>query len=336
MSNDDFVARLEAAVAHHIGAPGKIHNFQRLTGGANKTTYSFDADIGAKREPFILQVPAPAPPPDPNDPLAEYSVRITGDQDARLMIAAVKAGVPAPRVRAIFSEADGVDVGWVTERIEGETLMPRILREERYAGARKIMAAQCGEILAAIHKIDLAEVPFLKYLSAARQIESYQLTADMLGLRLPALELTLRWAKENLPVNPRHTVVHGDYRAGNFIVGDEGVRCILDWEGAQSGDPMQDMGWLCVKTWRFGGRNPVGGFGRREDLFATYEKASGHRVDPLHVRFWEAFGSTRWAIASLRLGTRGIEEIDIERSTIGRRIEEPLWDFLTLVEGRDS
>ena len=98
---------------------------------------------------------------------------------------------------------------------------------------------------------------------------------------------------------------------------------------------MQDLGWVCVKTWRVGGKGPVGGFGRREDLFEAYEKASGIRVDPAHVRFWEAFGCVKWALGCLRLGTRGVEEVWIERSTIGRRIEEPLWDFINLIEGKD-
>jgi aminoglycoside phosphotransferase (APT) family kinase protein len=120
-----------------------------------------------------------------------------------------------------------------------------------------------------------------------------------------------------------------------MIVGEEGIRCVLDWELAQTGDPMQDLGWLCIRTWRFGGSGPVGGFGSREDLFAAYEKASGYPVDPAHVRFWEAFGNVKWAVDCLLLGTRGIEEVSIERSAIGRRIEEPLWDFFNLIEGRE-
>jgi len=129
--------------------------------------------------------------------------------------------------------------------------------------------------------------------------------------------------------------VHGDFRAGNFIVGEEGIRCVLDWEIGQSGDPMQDLGWVCVKTWRFGGKNPVGGFGTREDLFAAYEKAGGQQVDPEQVRFWEAYGSVKWGVGCLGLGTRGVEENNVERCAIGRRIEEPLWDFLNLIDGRD-
>jgi len=334
MSSEDFIAQLQTAVARHIGAPGTIHDLQRLTGGANKTTWSFDADVAGERAQFILQL-ASARANDADNPLAGVSPHLTADEDARLMIAAVKAGVPAPRVRAILQPDDGLGGGYVTERVAGETLATRILRDERFAGARATMAKQCGTILAAIHRIPVAEVPFLMKLTPAEHIAAQRRIIEYFDFHLPALELGLKWAEKNVPRNARHTVVHGDFRAGNFIVREDGIRCVLDWEIGQSGDPMQDLGWVCVKTWRFGGKKPVGGFGTREDLFEAYEKASGESVDPAHVRFWEAYGSVRWGIGCLSMGLRGMEEVGIERCAIGRRIEEPLWDFFNLIEGRD-
>ncbi len=334
MSSEDFIAQLQAAVARHIGAPGTIHDLQRLTGGANKTTWSFDADVAGERAQFILQL-ASARANDADNPLAGVSPHLTADEDARLMIAAVKAGVPAPRVRAILQPDDGLGGGYVTERVAGETLATKILRDDRFAGARSTMAKQCGTILAAIHRIPVAEVPFLMRLTPAEHIAAQRRIIEYFGFHLPALELGLKWAEKNVPRNARHSVVHGDFRAGNFIVREDGIRCVLDWEIGQSGDPMQDLGWVCVKTWRFGGKKPVGGFGTREDLFEAYEKASGQSVDPAHVRFWEAYGSVRWGIGCLSMGLRGMEEVGIERCAIGRRIEEPLWDFFNLIEGRD-
>jgi aminoglycoside phosphotransferase (APT) family kinase protein len=334
MSSEEFSEQLQAAVARHIGEPGTIHDLQRLTGGANKTTWSFDADVAGERAQFILQL-ASARANDADNPLAGVSPHLTADEDARLMIAAVKAGVPAPRVRAILQPDDGLGGGYVTERVAGETLATKILRDERFAGARATMAKQCGTILAAIHRIPVAEVPFLMRLTPAEHIAAQRRIIEYFGFHLPALELGLKWAEKNVPRNARHSVVHGDFRAGNFIVREDGIRCVLDWEIGQSGDPMQDLGWVCVKTWRFGGRKPVGGFGTREDLFEAYEKASGQSVDPAHVRFWEAYGSVRWGIGCLSMGLRGMEEVGIERCAIGRRIEEPLWDFFNLIEGRD-
>jgi len=334
MSSQDFTSHLQAAIARHVGAPGTIHDLQRLTGGANKTTWSFDADVAGSRAQFILQISS-ARANDESNPLAGVSPHLTADEDARLMIAAVKGGVPAPRVRAILQPDDGLGPGYVTERVAGETLAVKILREDRFASARGMMAKQCGAILAAIHRIPVAEVPFLMKLTPAEHIAAQRRIIEFFGFHSPAIELGLKWAEQNVPRNARHTVVHGDFRAGNFIVGEEGIRCVLDWEIAQSGDPMQDLGWVCVKTWRFGGKRPVGGFGTREDLFEAYEKAGGQSVDPAHVRFWEAYGSVRWGIGCYSMGARGIEEVGIERCAIGRRVEEPLWDFLNLIEGRD-
>jgi aminoglycoside phosphotransferase (APT) family kinase protein len=330
MSTDDFSARLEAALARHIGQPAKVHDLQRLTGGANRTTMSFDADVAGQRRRLIIQLGM-----ETDDPVAGMLPEISNEQQARLMIAAQRVGAPAPRVVAILQPADGLGEGYITERIAGETLGSRIVRDERFAPARRVMTQQCGEILAAIHRIDLAEVPFLKRQDAAEHVAAHRRLVDYYGFVLPALDLALRWAAENEPRNQRHTVVHGDFRSGNLIVGEEGIRCVLDWELAQSGDPMQDLGWLCIRTWRFGGLEPVGGFGSREDLFAAYERASGDLVDPGHVRFWEAFGNVKWSVDCLRLGMRGIDEVDIERSAIGRRIEEPLWDFFNLIESRE-
>ena len=337
MTNEEFAKGLQAAVARHIGPPGTLYDLQRLTGGATKITWSFDADVKGTRERFILQQSTAGDAAVPAQ-FEGMATRLTSEEDAALMIAAVKAGVPAPRVRAVLDPDDGLGHGYVTERVDGETLGPKILRDDLYAKARPIMAAQCGQILAKIHAMDLGQVPFLKYQDAAAQVAAQRVFVDYHGFRLPALELGLKWAAENAPKNPRRTVVHGDFRTGNLIVGEEGIRCVIDWEIGQAGDPMQDLGWVCVKTWRFGGPRPVGGFGEREDLFAAYEKASGIPVDPAHVRFWEAFGSVKWAVGCLRKGLHyvdGTEPLSIEQAAIGRRIEEPLWSFLNLIEGKD-
>jgi len=109
---------------------------------------------------------------------------------------------------------------------------------------------------------------------------------------------------------------------------------VLDWELAHIGDPMQDLGWLCVKTWRFGGAEPVGGIGRRSDLFTAYERAAGMAVGPAQVRFWEVWGCVRWAVMCMVKGLahrRDPAQRTVEALAIGRRMEEPLFDFLELL-----
>lgn len=335
---DALETKLQRAVARHLGAPGTIHGLQRLTGGAIKSTWSFDADCGDGRLPLILQLQASAPPGAAADPLAHVTPHLDAGEDARMMQAAVAGSVPAPRVRALLEAEDGIGAGTITERVPGETLGVRILRDPGFAAARAQMAAQCGVILARIHALDPAALPFLAAQDAAGQLDAYRRIVRHYGLLLPALDFALKWIEAHLPAPAPPTIVHGDFRLGNLIVGPEGVRLVLDWEMAQLGDPMQDLGWLSVKTWRFRGKKPVGGFGERADLVQAYEQASGRRADPTRIRFWEAFGSIKWAIMCLRIASRhrdGGEALTLERAAIGRRIEEPLWDFFQLIEGHD-
>ena len=83
---------------------------------------------------------------------------------------------------------------------------------------------RCGEILAAIHRINAADVPFLINQDAAAHLAAHRRVIDHYGFRHPALELALKWLEQNLPRDERHTVVHGDFRMGNLIVGDHGIR----------------------------------------------------------------------------------------------------------------
>jgi aminoglycoside phosphotransferase (APT) family kinase protein len=129
------------------------------------------------------------------------------------------------------------------------------------------------------------------------------------------------------------TLVHGDFRIGNMLFGEEGLRVVLDWELAHIGDPMEDMGFLCVRSWRFGGPKPVGGIGEREPFFAAYEAAGGAKVDPERVRFWEVFGNLRWGVICLSQARTYLDghSKSVELAAIGRRAAETEWELLNLV-----
>jgi len=334
--NAELAGRLAAALSRHLGAATTIRDFARLTGGATKGTYQFTAEHGGKREKLILQLTTVS---ERMDPSVDATPRLDGTSDARLMIAAAKAGVKVPEVRVILDDGDGMGSGYVTGFVAGQTLGSKLARDPAFAAIGPTMARQAGEALAATHSIDPATLPFLARQDAADQVRIYTNVADHLAPDLPLLAYALRWVAQQVPPPTELTVIHGDFRNGNIIATPErGIEAVIDWEIGQIGDPMQDLGWFCVKTWRFGGKLPAGGFGSREALFEGYEKAGGRTVDPARVRFWEAFGSVRWAVMCLRKGmlyATAEEPISIEQCTIGRRIEEGLYDFLNLIEGRD-
>ncbi|MET1040820.1 MAG: DUF6285 domain-containing protein, partial [Acidimicrobiales bacterium] len=129
-------------------------------------------------------------------------------------------------------------------------------------------------------------------------------------------------------------VVHGDFRHGNLIVGPEGLRAVLDWELAHLGDPLEDLGWLCVRAWRFGGPGPVGGFGEREELYAAYEAAGGRAVDPDVARWWEVLGTLKWGVMCIIQTATHLtgQARSVELAAIGRRVCENEYDLLALID----
>ena len=91
---------------------------------------------------------------------------------------------------------------------------------------------------------------------AAYELDRYEQIFRSIALEPhPVFELTFRWLRSRLPTgNPaERKLVHGDYRIGNILFGPDGMRLVLDWEIAHAGDPIEDMGFLCIRSWRFGG-----------------------------------------------------------------------------------
>jgi aminoglycoside phosphotransferase (APT) family kinase protein len=313
------------------GATGVI-NAIRLSGGASQETWSFDVvhpdgNIGAilRRAPQGYGA-APA--------------RAAGlNAEAMLMQRAYDAGVPSPRVLHVLQPDEGLGTGFIMERVEGETIPRKILRDEQFAQVRPKLARQLGEVLAGIHALEVRALPELRRMTAAKEIAELERDYRSFDWPRPVFELALRWLRDRDPgPSAEITLVHGDFRHGNLIIGPDGLRAVLDWELAHFGDPMEDLGWVCVNSWRFGEIDqPVGGFGSREELFAGYE-AAGRRVDPERVMFWEVMGTLRWGVMCCGMMQRfriGPEH-SVERAMIGRRSSETEIDLLRLLSPRNN
>jgi aminoglycoside phosphotransferase (APT) family kinase protein len=327
---DDLSERLAAFLARAHGCAVRIDNLRLLTGGASRQTWSFDAVLGERTLPLILR----------SDP--RRSEVIAGGTEYRLLEAAAEAGVAVPRVHLMGDDSLSAPF-YLMERVEGETIPRKLLRDEEYAEARRAMTAQLGAALARIHTIDPA-TPGLEALPgppagvapAAHEIERHEriyraITPDP----HPAFELAFRWLRAHAPTGDERRLVHGDFRIGNVIFGPEGARAILDWELALVGDPMEDLGWFCVRSWRFGNDDlPAGGIGTREELFRAYEAAGGAAVDAGRARFWEAFGNLRWGVTCIVQAATYLRgaSTSVELAAIGRRIAETEWELIKIME----
>jgi aminoglycoside phosphotransferase (APT) family kinase protein len=311
------------------GATGVV-DAVRLSGGASQETWSFDVvhpdgNIGA----ILRRAPAG---------YGAAPTRAAGlSVEAVLMQLAHSAGVPSPHVLHVLQPRDELGTGFIMERVEGETIPRKILRDDQFASARLMLARQLGGVLAGIHGLNLSQLPDLRGMTAAKEIAELERDYRSFDWPRPVFELALRWLRDHDPgPSAEVTLVHGDFRHGNLIIGPDGVRAVLDWELAHTGDPMEDLGWICVNSWRFGEIDkPVGGFGSREQLFAGYE-AGGRHVDPYRVTFWEVMGTLRWGVMCcgmmqrFRLGP----EHSVERAMIGRRSSETEIDLLRLLAPR--
>jgi aminoglycoside phosphotransferase (APT) family kinase protein len=330
----DLAPPLAAVSQRRLAGVGGIDALRRLSGGASQETWAFDARCAGAPLPLILRRrPGGAADATPQ------SVALRLETEALLLGLARSARVPVPGVRFVLEPEDGLGTGYVMDRLEGETLARRILRDDAFAAVRPRLARQCGEILARIHAIPRERLPALPVADAAAQLSHYRAVFDGFGHPHPVFELAFRWIEERLPPAVDPTLVHGDFRNGNLLIApDEGVRGVLDWEIAHVGDPMEDLGWICVNSWRFGAELPVGGFGTREELFAGYTAAGGRPVDPERVRFWEILGTLKWGIMCMMMYgvfEKGIDR-SVERAAIGRRSSETEIDLLELLGGAPS
>jgi aminoglycoside phosphotransferase (APT) family kinase protein len=311
------------------GATG-VTGAAKLSGGASQETWSFDivhpnGNIGA-----ILRRSPKGYGAAPN--------RAAGlDSEATLMQLAHDAGLPSPRVLYVLQPQDELGSGFIMQRIGGETIARKILRDEQFAAARPTLARQLGKVAASIHGLPLPRLPELRRMTATKEIADLDGEYRSFGWPRPVFELALCWLRDHNPGPAGEvTLVHGDFRHGNFIIGPDGVRAVLDWELAHLGDPMEDLGWICVNSWRFGEIDkPVGGFGSREELFAGYQEA-GRRVDPGRVMFWEVMGTLRWGVmcCGMMQRFRSSPDHSIERAMIGRRSSETEIDLLRLLAPR--
>jgi aminoglycoside phosphotransferase (APT) family kinase protein len=313
------------------GATG-VAGAAKLSGGASQETWSFDIVHASGRFGAILRRSPKG--------FGAAPTRAAGlDAEARLMQLAHDAGLPSPKVMHILKPEDDLGTGFIMARIEGETIARKILRDEQFAKARPILARQLGKIAAGIHGLPREKLPALREMSSTKEISEIGREYWSFDWPRPVFELALRWLSDHDPGPSREvTLVHGDFRHGNLIVGPDGVRAVLDWELAHLGDPMEDLGWICVNSWRFGEIDkPVGGFGSREELFAGYEEG-GRRADPARVKFWEVMGTLRWGVMCcgmmqrFRLGP----DHSMERAMIGRRASETEIDLLRLLAPRGN
>ncbi len=316
-----------AAVQAALDAAGVAVQLDRLTpltGGASRATTALSGvDGSGERVDLILQA-------EPGE-LRRPEGMVT---EAAVIAAAGEAGAPVAPVVAVHPPIESGFDGphwpgrswFVSGAVAGETIARRILRDDEFAAARELLPMQLGRALAGIHATPLDEIG--RHLERDDQLARYREVADELGIASPAFELAFRWLEQHRPETTTEVLVHGDFRLGNLIIDGDGLAAVIDWELAHLGDPLEDLGWLCCRAWRFGSPLPVAGVGEREALWAAYAEASGREVDPEAARWWEVLATLKWGImCGLQANAHRTGVVDsLELLAIGNRIAEQEYD----------
>jgi aminoglycoside phosphotransferase (APT) family kinase protein len=331
-------ARLEAFLGTTLGVPVRVTAARQLTGGASRESWAVDVEVsgGPEAGPHALVLRR-----DLGGTIHDEA--LSREQEFQVLTVAYRAGVLVPRPRWVCPDPAILGVPFfLMDRLEGESVGRRVVREANLAAARRLLPRQMGEQLARIHQIDpgSARLGFLPAGAPGRSPAQTALASASgqlwrLGEPHPALELGLRWLQSHEPPGDAPVLVHGDFRIGNLMVGPDGLRGVFDWEFAHIGDPAEDLAWPSVRSWRFGQDSlRLGGVGQPEEFFEAYEKAGGRAVDRRAVAYWEVLGNFRWAVGCVVQANRHLsgKALSVELASLGRRAAEMELELLDLID----
>jgi aminoglycoside phosphotransferase (APT) family kinase protein len=322
------VAHAQRLVDRSTHPSATVVGCRRLSGGASRATWVLDLSNDAGAFHLIAQI----------SPIAS-SVGVTRSVATEVAVvqAAHGAGVPTPVVYG-FDEHDAeLGAAWVLSSfVSGESIARRIQRDDTYQVARTRFVADAASALARLHGVTDPEV--LDRLANTDQVSVYRDALDQLGHPSPAFELGFRWLEAHRPASVTPTLVHGDFRLGNVLMAPDGLASVLDWELAHAGDPMEDLGWICVRAWRFGGAPVVAGLGDLDSFVAAYNvECVRLGREPLAsadaVRWWIVLGTVKWGVMCVMQASRHLLGLGgrHEHAAIGRRIAQNEWDVLQLI-----
>lgn len=315
-------ARIEHAVRRALGPDARLVSLAPLSGGANAAMLRLDVERHGEALPLVLRRAATSD---------GFALDVDKRTEAAVQAAAASHGVPAAAVRFVLEPEDGLGEGYAMDRLDGETQPGRILAD---ASTRDTLARTVGAVLAGVHRVPTHTLPPLPASTPLALRRALRATYDTFDQPSPVFEVAFRWLDANPPPERAPTLVHGDFRTGNLLVRPSGIAAVLDWELCHLGNPIEDLGFLCVTSWRFGRiGDRVGGFGDVDSLREAYLNAGGSPFTDDELTHWEVYGTLRWGVICLYqvfAHLRGAIP-SIERAAIGRRVSEVELDLLRLL-----
>jgi aminoglycoside phosphotransferase (APT) family kinase protein len=307
---DPAAAGLERFLTTQLGRPVRMVAFERSTEGFSQETFAFEIDDGGQRRGFVAK----------REPVAGLLEPYDLEPEFRVLHALSADPLPSPatpwfeRNPAVLERPF-----YVMERLPGEVPIPSpgpeglgpFSAEERAALGPAVL-----DTLVALHAVDWQARGFT-FLgdpgtgAAASELARWEARIARSALPIePPLAEALQWLRAHVPPTGETTLVHGDFRVGNFLVARNGAASrltgLLDWEMIHLGDPLEDVAWCTSLMWR-AGTPMASGLMLPEEFVARYAAQSGRDVDPERLRFWEVLSFVKM-IAIMMTGMRAFRD----------------------------
>ncbi|MEQ8268325.1 MAG: phosphotransferase family protein [Parvibaculum sp.] len=295
---EDLAPRIAAYLAHRMPAASDIEvsGVSRIHGGASRETFRLRAswrEGGATASRALILR---------RDPVASL-IETERDLEYNAYRAFHPTGLPVPEPLYLETDLSWLDRPFfVMEQIEN-CQAGSAFNAEPYGDKAEKIGRQFWQHLGHIAAADPAAIGFSKNMepiapdaSWKRELAKWEKVIDEDELvPQPVARAAIRWLHRNPPpASPKIAVVHGDYRTGNFLFDGEGnIRAILDWEMCHLGDPLEDVAWAADPLWAFERPERPGGMIHRDEAFRIWEEASGLKIDPVRLRWWEIFNSLK-------------------------------------------
>ena len=296
--------KVAACISEQSGQAAEITDPLLLGGGAIQENWAISVQLGGEKIAAVLRCDAPSSVSDSWGRAEEFA----------LLQAAHAAGVTVPEPLWLGDDSVFGRNFLIMRRAAGTAAGHKIVRDLTLAEDRPALVRQIGREMARIHSITppnetLSFLPVPTCHPAMQFIEESRTFLDGYHSAFPALEWGLNWLERNLPPEEPLCLVHRDFRTGNYMVDENGLTAVLDWEFTAWSQALEDLGWFCARCWRFGqdgDDKAAGGVGHRDELFAGYREISGRDITADDIYYWEVFAHVRWAMIAIKQGERHI------------------------------
>ena len=334
---DDRTAAIGAWLRGQTGADAvRVVGYARLHGGAVQDNARLDVVVEGGpfhgEHAWVLRT----------DARSHVDASLTRAQEYAVLRVAHRAGVLVPR--ALFLCTDTRVAGrefFVMERLPGIAAGHRLTRDAALVPDGPGLAHALGANLARIHALrppmaELASLSAPPKDPAKDSIAAYRSWLDRQDDAFPALEWGLRWCERRAPSSFEVTLLHRDYRTGNYLVDGGRLAGVLDWEFAGWGDPREDLGWFTARCWRFAGRDrEAGGIAPLAPFLAGYASIAARSISRSELDYWQVMAHLRWAVIALQQAHRHRQgERSLELALTGRLVHELEYDVLRAIAGR--